>query len=445
MKRIANTFKGTAFLISLATIVGLTTIASTTASAQDIYQIEQQTDAYFKTLIIDEGWDVRLIQAPAGSLTTIVLSTSCPEYYEEGNEPSVFKTNNVGKMPGDLFILQNNSMPRSTVVEIHTAQPINWIHLDKNARLTIEQYDFDSVKLDINVDSGAVLTIDTIHNRRSTDITLYDATLDLRHAHLNNLKIQAYGSSVVNKGEIISNRQRINLSENTISNITASDSANHLYVERKRWLAKSDRLTSLNMTFGLDLGFPIVGTTDARHDSPYNTGIDLTCNILMRTNQMSLGGRWSWDWGMLLAYHVVTLDNVVKPSGTTSLVLDASYGATPPFQTLLYTTLGLPVSLRYSLPKEFRPWFDGFHATLTPMINFKQELSSQSLGSNNRWHTNSDKDLNLFNRFNVRAEIGLGMSAMGIHYVDFFIDLLPSYKPTADAPQVRMMGLVYHF
>ena len=41
MKRIAETVKGTAFLISLATIVGLTAIAGTSASAQDIYQIEQ--------------------------------------------------------------------------------------------------------------------------------------------------------------------------------------------------------------------------------------------------------------------------------------------------------------------------------------------------------------------------------------------------------------------
>lgn len=445
MKRLANTFKGTAFLISLATIVGLTAIAGTSASAQDIYQIEQQTDVYFKTLIIDEGWDVRLIQAPAGSPTTIVLSTSCPEYYEEGNEPSVFKTKNYDKMPGDLLILPNNSMPRSTIVEIHTAQPIKWIHLFKNARLTIEQYNFDSVKLDIDVDSGAVLTIDSMQNRRSTDITLHDATLDLRHARLDNLNIEAHGNSVVNKGEIWSNRQRINLSENTISNVTTTDSANHLYVKRNQRLDKSDLFTSLSLTFGLDLGFPIAGTTNAHHGSPYNTGIDLTFNMVWLTNQISLGGRWSWDVGMLLAYHAVTLDNVVKPSGSTSLVLDASYGATPPHQQLLYTTLGLPVSLRYSLPKKYRPWFRGFHASLTPMVNFKQELSSQSLGSNNRWHTNSDKDLDLFNRFNVRAEVGMDVNIFGFHSVDFFIDLLPSYKPAANAPQMRMMGLIYHF
>ena len=262
---------------------------------------------------------------------------------------------------------------------------------------------------------------------------------------LDNLNIEAHGNSVVNKGEIWSNRQRINLSENTISNVTTTDSANHLYVKRNQRLDKSDLFTSLSLTFGLDLGFPIAGTTNARRGSPYNTGIDLTFNMVIRTNQISLGGRWSWDVGMLLAYHAVTLDNVVKPSGSTSLVLDASYGATPPHQQLLYTTLGLPVSLRYSLPKKYRPWFRGFHASLTPMVNFKQELSSQSLGSNNRWHTESDKDLDLFNRFNVRAEVGMDVSIIGFHSVDFFIDLLPSYKPAANAPQMRMMGLIYHF
>ena len=447
MKRIAHTLKDASSIIGIAVIIGTTVFAASKASAQeDIYQIEQQIDETFSKLHleIDDGWDVRLIQAPKGSATTVVISTRCAEFFEEGTEPSIVTVRKPFKKLGEMLIEKNTSMPRSTIVEIHTSQPINHIKMYKNARLTIEQYDFDSVDLDIDADSGATLVVDTMHNLGETSISLHDATLDLRRFKGHNLFIRGHGNSTVNKGKLWASNQWIHLGEKAVSNVTATDSATHLYVDRKRWRDRTDNLTSLTLDFGFDTRFPIAGTDGVRQGSPYNTYIDLGINLRMRTNDIPLGGRWSWNIGLVGTYHMMLLDNVVKPSGTDKLVLDASHGATPPRQQLLYWDLGIPVSIKYTLPKEYHPWFYGFHATLTPMVNFKQTLGTQTLGSNHRWTRTEDKHLDLLNRFNLRASIGVDTHILGLRSVDFFIDLLPTYKPTADAPQVRMMGLIYH-
>lgn len=433
------------FAIGIAVMAATTLFAATKATAQDIYQIEQEVEESLFGIHIEEGWDVHLIQAPQGSPTTVVLSTSCAEFFVDGNEPKVFNVKCFGKYACDLFIDENKSMPRNTLIEIHTAQSIKHIRLYKNARLTIEQYDFDSVKLDINADSGAILIIDTMHNLSNTSISLHDASLDLRRFKGSNLHIWAHGNSSVNKSKLWAKNQWLNLSENAVCNVTTTDSARQLYVKRKRWLNHGDKINRLTLTFGMETGFPIAGTNGARQGSPYNTGIEISGHLLFRTEQIPLGGRWGCDLGLLGSYRITTLDNVVKASGTNSLVLDASHGATPPRQTLLYWTIGLPVSVRYNLPQSYRPWFKGFHATLMPIVNFKQSLRTQTLGSNNRWGSTDDKHLDLLNRFNVRAEVGVDMGFFGLNSVDFFIDLLPSYKASANAPQTRMMGLVYHF
>ena len=446
MKRITHILKDAFCIIGSVLIIGTTLFAATSAAAQDdIYEIEQTIDQPFNELYINQGWDVRLIQAPAGSPTTMVISTRCAEFFEEGAEPNIATIGQLTKRRRWLEIEKNQSMPKNTVVEIHTAEPIKRIHLYRNARLKIMEYDFDSVDLSIDVDSGAVLTVDTMSNHHTSMITVQNATLDLRHAKLKGLSIYSHGTSTINKGKLLAQKQYIYLSDNSVCNVTESDTAHALYVKHRRWLNTPVNLMTLNLTGGLDMGFPIANTDGAQYGSPYNTNFDLGAFLQFTTGTMTISGRWGWNIGLRCAYHMVQLDNVVQASGTDRLVLDSSNGATPPRQNLLYTTLGLPVSITYTLPMAYRPWFRGFHASLTPMVNFKQTLSSQSLGTDNRRKTTENKHLDLYNRFNLRAAIGVDMGAFGLKTVEFFVDMLPSYKATADAPQVRMMGLVYHF
>ena len=445
MKRIANIAKVSFGFLGTSLILGLTLLMACNASAQDIYEIEQTFDQPFNLLHVSKGWDVRLIQAPQGSPTTVVLQTRCAEFFEEGNEPQIIEMKKFDKKDGWLYLNPNTTMPRSTVVEIHTAQPINEIHLYNDARLTIEQYDFDSVDLDIDADTGALLVIDTLHNLGKTHISLHDATLDLRHVNANAINIWAHGNSVVNKGKQWSiNQGRLHLSDSAVSNITATDSANHLYVDHKRWLNKTDKFRSLSLTFGMDVSTALQGTDDARYGSPYNTLGEFGVYEQLSTNSIPLGGRWSWQPGIELAYRVRLLDNTVKAEAG-HLVLDDSHGALAPRQHLDYFSIGLPVALNYAFDKEWHNFSKGFYFKLTPMVNFNQELVTQTLNEHSHWVTRHDKDLDMLNRFNVRAAVGLNLGMLGFHSIEFFMDLLPTYKASAGAPQSRMFGLVYHF
>ncbi len=444
MKRIANIVKDSFGFLGTSLILGLTLLMATHASAQDIYEIEQTFDQPFNNLEIDKGWDARLIRAPKGSPTTVVLQTRCADFFEEGNEPNIIEAKHLGPV-GHLWLKENTTMPKSTVVEIHTAQPIKYLKLYKGARLTIEQYDFDSVDLDIDADTGALLVIDTLHNLGKTHISLHDATLDLRHVNANAINIWAHGNSVVNKGKQWSiNQGRLYLSDSAVSNINATDSANHLYVDHKRWLNKTDKFRSLSLTFGLDVSTALQGTDDARYGSPYNTLGEFGVYEQLSTNSIPLGERWSWQPGIELAYRVRLLDNTVKAEAG-HLVLDDSHGALAPRQHLDCFSIGLPVALNYTFDKKWHNFSKGFYFKLTPMVNFNQELVTQTLNEHSHWVTRHDKDLDMLNRFNVRAAVGLNLGMLGFHSIEFFMDLLPTYKASAGAPQSRMFGLVYHF
>ena len=97
----------------------------------------------------------------------------------------------------------------------------------------------------------------------------------------------------------------------------------------------------------------------------------------------------------------------------------------------------MPVRLKYN------PWKNVlFYASLSPTYNFTPRLRSSSLDADNHRHSNLEK-VDILNRFNIRASIGVGLGSL--HRLEFFIDLLPTFKSSADAPQMRMMGLTYTF
>lgn len=446
MKRIAFKSKDAIALIGTTFIISITLLLSFNASAQeDIYEIEQTVDQPFNQLYISKGWDARLIQAPKGSPTRVVLVTPYADFFEEGNEPNIVEVKRLSKKNSWLHLMPNQSMPSSTVVEIHTAQPIDVIHLYRDAHLTLGHFDFDSVSLNIEVDTNATLVVDTMNNRWSTSFSIYDGTLDLRHFTGKYLHLWAYGHSSVIGGEIRATRFWQHQSTYASLNIDNIDSVRHHTVYHNKSL---DHFNSwfrvLNLNFGLNVSVPIAGTDGARHGSPYNTNVDLGGVILFGFNTMSLNSKWSWDLNLQAGYHNMQLDNIVKVDGN-RLLLDDSYGAIAPRQSLEYWTIGIPVRLRYALGSSFRPYFRYCYIGLMPMVNLKQTLITQTLNENNRWNRHKDGNLNLINRFNLRASVGINTSIAGINNIEFFIDLLPTYKPSSGAPQSRMMGLIYHF
>ncbi len=384
-----------------------------TLKAQDLYQIDQKFDHNIKVnhLEIQSGWDARLIQVPEGERTRVMVTTPCAHFFENiDEEPTLLSVKKSGKHDGYYALLRNQWMPRTTVVEIFTAQPIEDIYLEKNARLTIAYYDFDSIDLEITADSGAVLVVDTLINRGTTGIMLTNATLDLRHVTGGKTNVTAYAHSTVKKGDIQSEYHQ-------------SD------------YERAPKMLGMTIGLGLNISLPVAFSSN-QQGSPYNTNHAFEFHILGQINDFPISNHWSWNLNIDASATWMQLDNVVAAQND-QLVLDPSYGATPPRQSLYYWSIGLPVRLKYN------PWkYVLLYASLAPTYNFTPRLGSTTFDADNHRHTTHEK-VDILNHFNLRASIGIGLG--NLHRLEFFIDLLPTFKSSANAPQTRMMGLTYTF
>lgn len=426
MKKITSVLGDILKISFLLLIVGSGIVA--TAHAQDLYQIEQTFDHDFdiSDLKINRGWDVHLRQAPKGSATRVVVTTPCANFFEDGEEPDLIKVqqyskHKYSKRDGGYEVLPNQSMPRSTRVDIITPQPIKYIDVCSGARLTIDRWVSDSVHFDFNIDSGAVVVIDSMVNPGTTIFMVYDATLDLRHFRGGRLNIWNYRNSRVTEGDVKTTAPR------TLEP------------------AKEFKLHYFSLNFGIDLAQPMLN--DSRHNSPYNTYYGLTGHIRMTSNDMVINRLMSWNFGLDVSFSTLQLDNAVKVDGS-SLVLDPSYGATPPRQNLYWWSVGLPFTLKFSFGKWGNPYLGaplrGLYATLTPTLNFKPRLETRTLDEDSHWNTDSER-VDILSRFNLRASVGLNCSIGGLDKVEFYIDLLPSFRSSANAPQTRMFGLSFVF
>lgn len=421
MKRIASILKDTIAFVGLTAIVSIGLFASTKASAQDLFQIEQSFEHEFKVrqLDINSGWDVHLIQTPEGTPTQLVLTTSCAEFFEDGAEPSMM---NVQKLKREKYggyeLKANQWMPRTTKVDIYTSQPLGLINVHKGARLTIQRFESDSTHLDIYVDSGAVLIADTLGNPGTTVFYVHDATLDLRHLRGRTLYIWTYGNSHVTEGDVQTS------------------------IPRTKEQCKERKLRMMYYNIGIGLSTPL-WIEDNRYGSPYNNNRAFHLHNTFRTNDMTINRLLSWHFGLDVSATWEQLDNVVKVQDD-QLVLDPSFGATPPRQYLYWWSIGLPVTLYCNIGKATNGAAFGLYVTLTPTFNFKPRLVTKSLDADDHWNTDTEK-VDILNRFNVRAAIGLSFPGLGLGRLEFFTDLLPTYRSSAGAPQTRMFGLNFIF
>lgn len=411
-------------IVSIVSIALLLTLTSTTAQAQDLYQIRQTLAHTFSVneIEINSGWDVRLIQSPKESPTLLMITTPCAEFFKEGAEPSLMVVEKYKRGGGWYKLKPNQWMPRTTLVEIYTSEPIDRIELHKGARLTIQRFDFDSTELDITIDSGATLIIDTLDNRGTTCIDVHNGTLDLRRIRGRELNILTYGTCNVTEGDV----------QTTIP---------HTKEPGKEW-----KFRSIFLNLGMDLSMPLWNGS-SHYGSPYNTDIAFSTHIKLTSNDMEIHRRLAWNFGLDVSANILQLDNVVKTESS-RLVLDPSHGATPPRQSLYYWTVGIPFTLKYNLGNWGGPYsgtpIRTFYATLTPTLNFKPRLVTQSLDEDNSWSIERER-VDILNRFNVRASIGFDCTIGGLHRVELFIDLLPTFNAGAEAPKTRMMGLSYIF
>ncbi|MBR1766062.1 MAG: hypothetical protein IJ745_03350 [Bacteroidales bacterium] len=447
MKHIADKLKDASAIIGIVAILGFTAFFSCNANAQNLYQIEQHLDSVgtVTMLTVNAGWDVHLIQTPTDTPSRLVLTTSCADFFEEGHEPNVLETIGIKRlrMNHGYVIKANETMPRSTKVELYTSQPINYIKLYKGARLTIDRMVTDTRDIDISADSGAIINVDCLDNPGDTKFSLHNATLQMHHLRSRYLHIHAYGASVVTEGDVRADKQILHRGKTANTDITANDSAQNIYVKYHKYSDHHKDTVGLFLGLGYEFTMPV--WSNVLHASPYNTNFGHRLHLLLSPSAIPLGHNFNLRLSLDFAWNFQWLDNTVAAQDG-HLVLDPSFGAERPRQYLYYTSLGLPIAISYSLPrpKRLSPVFKSVYLSLTPTLNFKQKLASYTLDEDDRWHRHSDR-VDILNRFNVRAAVGLDVNFLGFKGIEFGIDLLPTFKSSADAPQTRLMGLQLSF
>jgi hypothetical protein len=250
---------------------------------------------------------------------------------------------------------------------------------------------------------------------------LTNATLDLRHVMGGKTDVGAYAHSTVTKGDIRGEYKQSDYD-------------------------RAPKMLGIHIGLGLNIALPMAFSSN-QQGSPYNTNHAFEFHILGQISDFPICNHWSWNINIDASATWMQLDNVVAAQDD-QLVLDPSYGATPPRQSLYWCSVGLPVTLKFGFGKWGNPYlgapFRGLYATLTPTLNFKPRLVTKSLDEDSHWSTDRER-VDILSRFNIRAAIGLNCNIGGLDKVEFYIDLLPSFRSSAEAPQTRMFGLGFVF
>lgn len=370
--------------------------------AQDTYEIEQTIDQTYTSVTIGKGWDVRLVQERPGTASTVVISTPCAHYFEEGNEPTLATVSK-----DRLTLKANTSMPQNTVVELHLSEPLSDIEVQAQAALAIDTLRADDIR--VSLGTGATLRMAAFAGGR-LDIWASEpgCRLDL--------------------GDIEADRCTIHRGSDTRCNITDSDTARHIRVKRGPF---ANRMSQLSLSAGLGASFDI---DNLAADSPYKRTVGFGAHLQLCTNDLVIGGRWSTRLGLEGTYHMDLTRNDVAASGR-GLAIDDSRGGVNPVQFFHYWTIGVPLRVNYQF-KSRTPIQAS--AGLTPLVNFHQRLQDD-------FGTRHSEHVSPLRPFNIRASVSLSSSLLLVHSVELYADLLPSYHSGLGLDGFHQAGISFHF
>ena len=166
-------------------------------------------------------------------------------------------------------------------------------------------------RFNVKVDS-----VNTLINRGRIDVMLTNATLDLRHVMGGKTDVGAYAHSTVTKGDIRGEYKQSDYD-------------------------RAPKMLGIHIGLGLNIALPMAFSSN-QQGSPYNTNHAFEFHILGQISDFPISKHWSWNINIDASATWMQLDNVVAAQDD-QLVLDPSYGATPPRQSLYYCPSACPL------------------------------------------------------------------------------------------------------
>lgn len=409
------------------------------AQAQTEYIIDQPLFGEIKKIQVFQGWNVRLVH---DSVNMVSIVTPCEHYFTEGNEPELCKLD----AEGWLSIWQNKYMPQGTVVEVHYSEPIDYLLLNSNATVSADtllmgkRYNYKENELgDIDLGKRASLTAGCIDGCTSLELdSNATAHVGLMRSPLP-MQLSTMAGSTMTVDSFDCPDVRYNRNPKSRGNLTESNSTRNLTVKTaNRWF--TDGLKILRNTIGLEYNVPIGN----QYNNPYAMPIELVPIVGLRTNVISINQRWGLSLGTEFGIPCQFLTNNSTRNGRT-LDLDTLSPGVNRNQSMLYMYISLPTRLHYRPQTAFgKAFFADLHIGLSPRVNFYQRYTQGLLSSNNRWNNEQSK-VSVYNTFQMRAEVGLGFNPFSNIELNFYVDLLPTYRKETGMGNIHSFGFQIKF
>lgn len=407
-------------LFAILLLSSLHSLLSTLHSQEDIYRIEQAFPVAIRQLSLMNGWTVKLIYTPGEDSTRVTVVTPCPYFFQEGNEPLVCTLRD-----DRLAIHQNRTMPLGTLLEVRYPEPLEVLTAHAHIEL-------DTVHMQLRSEGPrAALLAPTIKSSLKIDylVSVGDIGVDCRYDH-SSVKI----GTVRCRQFIIDEKQRDRVKVEHLE-------ADSLVVVPHHWWHDINWANNRLFIGGKMGAAGLIG-----YKGPYTSAANISMHLVGRFMEAPLSPRWhltagfgsSFEW-TVMAYDVI-LDNdrlIFNPTPTVDHSLTA----------IDQMFLTLPVSIQYRTKNRWARLFcNHFDITLTPMLN----LFGNVTGFRNGEYYTDNTDL--FSRFQLRlgfsntclASVRDDIISGGITW-EIFVDLLPTYRPSAGAKGYHQLGFTIHF
>ena len=431
--------KSTILAAAVFTLIAFFSFASE-LHAQEEYRIRQTLPANIDSIYVTAGWKVHIQQAAEASITIV---TPCSSFFDNDSEPEVCKIEG-----NALILLGNNTMPKSTVVEITLANPLFLLEIGEDATVTTGTLEFapskECAKTEVNIMERATVEGSSWHSNRSLFININpDASLKMDSlVAKRTLDIDQFEGASFECPNMISSDTELSRSKKAKGPVYESDSTKNLKVNTLWYLSREKH--GLFVNGGIDAPIPLY--MNNKQGSPYSRGENYRIRLQMNFIDVNLGKKMSfvpyfiyeWDWRRLL--------NTVKKEGD-ALVLDNSYGALNPQQHLLAQNIGIDYTFRYSFGKVnqktgMKPYSLNFGLAAT--YNISGRLATRTMGDDNRWHRTNEK-VDVFNPWQLRAHIGIGGGPLTRATLSLTYDLLPTFRSSIGADKVHTFGVSINF
>lgn len=414
------------------------------AQAQTEYIIDQPLYGRMTEIEVNEGWNVRLIH---DTMNHVSIVTPCEHYFTEGNEPEICKLDAGGR----LMIWQNKYMPQGTVVEVHYREPIGDLLLNPRASVTADtlliKHRSDMHEYgDIVMEKRATLTVGHIVSDGGSFALGLDSNATAHVGFISNpylIKLNTMAGSTLTVDSFDCPEVRYHRNPKSHGNLTESDSTRHLTVKTSnRWFY--DGLKILRNTINVAVNNPFTPVS-LQYNNPYLSKLELDVIIGLKTNIIPMSQRWGLSLGLDFGIPFIYYDNNSSVNGRV-LEIDTTSPGVNRQSFMNYMYLGLPVRLHYRPQSTFgQVFFGDIHLGMEPKWNFGQFYLGSTLEENSsRWDVERSK-MSVYSPIQLRADIGFSANMFMNIEINFYVDLLPTYRKETGMGNVHAFGLQMRF